>query len=216
MIDFFLKSGQDSDESDINALPPWMVTYSDLISQLLVFFIMFFSITKAKQISELEEALEVFQKKEKIVDREFKPGEVVLRLPSRVLFDSGKAELKPLAFPSLDKAYRMIRENMMKYGVATIRIEGHTDNVPIHTARFPSNWELSTARAISVVRYFREKGYFEPEEMQAMGYGEHKPIDTNDTPEGREKNRRVVIKIVRTNITPQEQTEPASEFSENL
>ena len=74
-----------------------------------------------------------------------------------------------------------------------IIVEGHTDNIPIKTFLYPSNWELSVARAVSVARYFVEVHHLSPERFIATGYGEYHPIDANDTPEGRARNRRVTI-----------------------
>jgi len=74
-------------------------------------------------------------------------------------------------------------------------IEGHTDNIPIATSQFASNWELSTARATTVVKYLIQKHGIPPEKIAAIGYGEHKPIKPNDTDENRAKNRRVVFLI---------------------
>ncbi|MAE69425.1 MAG: hypothetical protein CME06_03025 [Gemmatimonadetes bacterium] len=188
--------------------PAWVVTYSDLVSLLMVFFILFFAVDKAGRISELEQALAEYQERQNLVEREFQPGEVVLRISGKVLFDSGKARLKQAAFPVLDEAFRIIRDNLLTYGPATVRVEGHTDNVPIHTLQFPSNWELSAARAVSVVRYYLEQGHFKPGDLQLMGYGEHKPLESNDTPDGRQRNRRVEIKIVRANFTPEDERTP--------
>ncbi len=195
-------------DREVTGSPPWVVTYSDLVSLLMVFFILFFAVEKAGRIGELEKALAEYQERENLVEREFQPGEVVLRISGKVLYDSGRAQLKPAALPVLDEAYRIIRDNLLTYGPATVRVEGHTDNVPIHTPQFPSNWELSAARAVSVVRYYLDRGYFGPEDLQLMGYGEHKPIDSNDTPEGRQRNRRVEIKIVRSNLTPADEAAP--------
>ncbi len=75
---------------------------------------------------------------------------------------------------------------------AEVRVEGHTDDVPIHTARFPSNWDLSAARAVAVARYFQSAG-LPADRLAATGYGENRPVATNDTPEGRTANRRVEI-----------------------
>jgi chemotaxis protein MotB len=77
-----------------------------------------------------------------------------------------------------------------------IRIEGHTDNVPINTPRFPSNWELSVARATSVVQYLISRHNFPPERLSATGYGEYRPKASNATAEGRQKNRRVDFVIL--------------------
>jgi chemotaxis protein MotB len=77
-----------------------------------------------------------------------------------------------------------------------LRIEGHTDNVPIHNAHFSSNWELSTARAIELLRVFISDYKLAPDRLTVSGYGEFHPVDTNDTPEGRGHNRRVDIVII--------------------
>ncbi|NLM53103.1 MAG: OmpA family protein, partial [Firmicutes bacterium] len=77
---------------------------------------------------------------------------------------------------------------------------GHTDNVPINTARYPSNWELSVDRAVRVVRYFIEKHHMPPERFLATGYGEYHPVASNDTVEGRARNRRVNIVISNVNL----------------
>ena len=74
-----------------------------------------------------------------------------------------------------------------------IVVDGHTDNVPIHTAQFPSNWELSTARAIAVARFFLDGGGMQPKRVGVAGYGEYRPLATNDTPAGRARNRRVEL-----------------------
>jgi len=122
-----------------------------------------------KKISaSLEEALEEEKKKIEIVP--VQEG-VTLRLPGEVLFDLGKAELKPEAQKILNQVIPVLE----KYQYP-VRVEGHTDNLPIHTERFPSNWELSAARAINVVKYLEKKG-------------------PNDTPSLRARNRRVEIVI---------------------
>lgn len=108
-----------------------------------------------------------------------------------MLFDSGKADLKPMAIEVLD----MIAVELVKYSENDIYIAGHTDNIPINTAQFKSNRYLSSARAISVAEYFESAG-IDPRRVSTQGYGEYWPIDTNETPEGRTKNRRVEIKIV--------------------
>ncbi|HHW18203.1 MAG TPA: OmpA family protein, partial [Firmicutes bacterium] len=85
-----------------------------------------------------------------------------------------------------------------------IRVEGHTDNWPISTDKFPSNWELSTARATNVVRFLIEEAGIQPERLQAAGYGEYHPIDSNDTPEGRQRNRRVDVILMRPSLSAAE------------
>jgi chemotaxis protein MotB len=111
-----------------------------------------------------------------------------ITIQSPVLFDSGKADFKPEALPILNELTKIIAESPN-----TVVVEGHTDNVPIHTAEFPSNWELSTARAIAVTKHLFRKGNLKPERFNVAGYGEYHPVATNDTPEGRQENRRVEI-----------------------
>lgn len=127
--------------------------------------------------------------------------EILLRFKDNVLFESGKADIIPSALPVLNNIAGVLKTYQEQIG--GVRIEGHTDNVPIHTVMFPSNWELSTARAVAVLRYFVEQQHLPPEMLSAVGYGEYHPVATNDTIEGRAKNRRVDIVITRT-WTPEE------------
>lgn len=110
-----------------------------------------------------------------------------------MLFDSGSDGLKPTAVEVLS----VIAEKMIEYEDYEIYIEGHTDNVPIKTVRFPDNWALSSGRAESVGRFFIDECGINPQRIKTSGRGEYCPIDTNDTPEGRQRNRRVEIRIVK-------------------
>ena len=140
-----------------------------------------------KKIStSLEKTLEKEKKKVEIVP--VKEG-IALRIPGEILFDLGKAELKPEAKKILDKLVPVFK----KYNYP-VKVEGHTDNLPIHTKRFPSNWELSAARAINVVKYLEKRG-INKDLLSAVGYGEYHPLFPNDTPDHRLRNRRVEIKI---------------------
>ena len=108
-----------------------------------------------------------------------------------ILFDPGRADLKESSFHTLDAIIGLI--NTVPNPVS---IEGHTDNVPIRNSRFPSNWELSSSRAVSVLHYFEGKSIAK-ERLQFIGYGEYKPIYPNDTVEHKQANRRVNIVILR-------------------
>ncbi|WP_291658949.1 OmpA family protein [Clostridium sp.] len=119
---------------------------------------------------------------------------VALQLKDNVLFETASAVLTQDSFTVLDKIYNLIYSLENK-----ILIEGHTDSRPINTAEYPSNWELSTARAVNVVRYFIEKKGVTPERLSAAGYGEHKPLAPNDTHENMAINRRVSILILNMN-----------------
>jgi chemotaxis protein MotB len=117
--------------------------------------------------------------------------------PSDVLFDSGSAELKPGATAQLDKLASALKEIESKIppDIAWVmRVDGHTDIHPISTPEFPSNWELSSARAISVVRYLMQQG-ISPEHLVAAGFGEFQPIDTGTSEEALAKNRRIELKL---------------------
>lgn len=108
---------------------------------------------------------------------------------SEVLFDSGKAELKSASKAPLSTVARIIRQ---KAPDCSVGIEGHTDNVPIKLSKWKSNWELSAARAVTVLHYLEKQG-LPADRLWATGYGEHHPAGTNQTEEGRRKNRRVEI-----------------------
>lgn len=113
---------------------------------------------------------------------------LVMRLSEKALFDSGVAAISPGAYPLLEKIGAIIAKTAY-----FIRIEGHTDNVPIRTPVFPSNWELSTARAVNVLRYFIKTHKIDPQRLAAVGFGEYQPLASNNTHANRAKNRRVEI-----------------------
>lgn len=115
-------------------------------------------------------------------------------LPEVMLFPSGQAELLDEAIAFLDDMAPLLADISN-----SIEVEGHTDNRPISTVRFPSNWDLSTARANEVIRYLVETHELQPERFKAVGYGEYKPIASNKTEEGKSKNRRVVMVITNDN-----------------
>ena len=145
----------------------------------------------AEQLAEeIEEAVEESQFADEI-DVDFTAQYVSLTLNGALLFDSGSAELKEEAKPLMDK----IGQLLARYAQSTIEIEGHTDNVPIHNARFADNNELSSFRALSVFNYFMETTFLDPATIKHSGRGEYLPVADNATPEGRAQNRRVEIKI---------------------
>lgn len=117
---------------------------------------------------------------------------ITLNFKDGILFESGSADLKPEAINILGK----VADELLKYPDNDIKIEGHTDNRPINTSRYPNNWYLSAARAISVATYFTDIKNFSPDRISTEGYGEYKPKVSNDTPENRAINRRVEIKII--------------------
>ncbi|MBO5095004.1 MAG: flagellar motor protein MotB [Lachnospiraceae bacterium] len=149
---------------------------------------------KSEELAEkIEEAIEE-QNLEKEVDMEVTSQYVQLSLKGALLFDSGSSELKEEAVPILDKLGLILE----RYAESVIEIEGHTDNVPISSARFADNNELSSARALSVFKYFTQTTDLDPAMVKHSGRGEYVPVADNSTPEGRAKNRRVEIKIYHT------------------
>ncbi len=126
---------------------------------------------------------------------------LVIRVSDQFFFQIGEAAIRPEVQPFL----KVLGQTLQGLD-NSIRIEGHTDNVPINTAQFPSNWELSTARATTIIRYFLTNFQFDPQKLSAAGYGEFRPIAANDTPEGRDQNRRVDVVILNSQ---EKKNEPA-------
>lgn len=118
------------------------------------------------------------------------PRGITVEINASVLFTSGEATLQPASIEALTAVARVLAQVDNP-----IQVEGHTDNVPIKSPLYPSNWELSSARAASVVRLFTEQGV-SPARLVAIGYADNRPLDTNATPEGRARNRRVNILIL--------------------
>jgi len=142
---------------------------------------------------ELARTLSDYREKEQVWIEE-KNARSVITLSEAVLFNSGDPDLSPSGTDVVDR----IALAVAKYPEREILIEGHTDNVPIGEMlkeRYASNWELSSGRACTVLRYLYWKHKLDPQHLAAIGYGEHRPIATNDTAEGRARNRRVVISI---------------------
>jgi chemotaxis protein MotB len=128
-------------------------------------------------------------------------GKLKVNMLDEILFDSGKTTIKPQGIEVLDRVGRILLDVKDR----TISIEGHTDNVPIGpelSKKYPTNWELSAARATTVARYLQEKIGIDPGVLSATGYGEYQPVATNETEEGRAKNRRIDIVLIPKEITP--------------
>ncbi len=154
------------------------------------------------KLSELEEAKALLEErlKSEIRDRRVKlditKRGLVITFVDEVLFESGKVLLKEEAGPILDTVIGVIKE---KVADRNIGIEGHTDNEPIKHSGWKSNWELSTARATEVLHYLEDSG-IKPGKLQATGFGEHRPVTSNNTTKGRQQNRRVEIVILPAGI----------------
>ncbi|HHV83538.1 MAG TPA: OmpA family protein [Tepidanaerobacter syntrophicus] len=227
--------------------PAWMTTYGDLVTQILLFFVLLFSLSNldsgkfSSAMTSLQGSLGIldggsaimggefteagnsgeflisaeeqreFEQLESKIQKVIDEGDIggvhlslderglVVRFVEGVLFDSGKAEIKDDAKKILDKLAPILIESHRQ-----IRIEGHTDNLPIHTKEFPSNWELSTARAVNVVKYLIEQHNMSPYIISAAGYSEYRPIAPNDSERNRALNRRVDIIILKSTSEAQE------------
>lgn len=199
----------------------WLITLSDLLSLLLVFFVMFFALTRAQDknqktavpgteaaiISPISIIPTLNSRTERImgdigsVIRDLKMSEdvavyatnkdVVINLDERVTFRSGGAEIIEDSFQILDNIARII----MKHQSLTVEIDGHTDNRPINTSIYPSNWELSVARAASVLKYFINRHDINPARFYIKGNADQRPAAPNDSLENRARNRRVEIRL---------------------
>ncbi|MDO8661960.1 MAG: OmpA family protein [Candidatus Omnitrophota bacterium] len=158
-----------------------------------------------QKIDELSQQLDDLAQAKKLLEdrlgKEISDNEVKLQMMEKglvitvvgdLLFDSGKAKIKPGAYPLLDKVAAVLKDNMASFNVG---IEGYTDNVPIQHSKWKSNWELSSARSLSVLHYLVNKEGVSPERLSAIGFGEFRPVASNDTKEGRKQNRRVEIVI---------------------
>lgn len=227
-------------------LERWLLTYSDLITLLLAFFVVMYSMSQIdkKRFGQVVEALNGVLKGGKTVtkgmpesmmtghgvlklgdlniiqqqiEERFKEihrqGEIkselterglVIHIMESALFKQGSAKLEPGAIEVLDVVAGKI-VSMPNH----IRIEGHTDDRSINTPVYPSNWELSSARATEVVRYYTNHHQIEPERISALGYGEYRPVRPNNSIENRAMNRRVDIVILTMDMTAME---PSSQF----
>jgi chemotaxis protein MotB len=145
-------------------------------------------------ISEIRAQLEILLKEETanhtIRITEDARG-LTISLAEAGFFDSGSAVMHAKALAVIDRIASTLRP--LSYG---IRVEGHTDNTPIHTVQFPSNWELSTARATFLLQYLISTAHIPAPRLSAVGYGEYRPAAPNDTPEGRAANRRVDLVVI--------------------
>ena len=158
---------------------------------------------KANEVSDLERAklelekrlqseIENYKAKLKITEK----GLVVTFL-SEIFFNSGKDKIKVEGENALEQVAQVLNINIPD---VTVAIEGHTDNDPIRYSGWQSNWELSSARALAVVHYFIDQCSISPERLSAVGYGEYHPVESNETSEGMQQNRRVEIVILPSEI----------------
>ncbi len=153
---------------------------------------------ESQMMEALEEMEKVFEEMnlQEFTQWEMTPEGVHIVMNDPVLFKLGEANLKQNVYPILSAIAKVIRTKTP----SEIVVQGHTDDLPIRTMQFPSNWELSAARALSVVKFFAEKEDIPPEKLSAIGYGQYRPAYVN-TPEDRAKNRRVEIIIKHSAIS---------------
>jgi chemotaxis protein MotB len=192
-------------EDDSNPLhdATWLYSYADLMTQLLIFAILMLSVLgvtrmpeerKREQdrlqqtVSEVEKFVKESGLQESMtLDRA--SDRLVIRMKSAILFAEAQARLTPEA----EQVLAGLAPVLARAG-SHLRVEGHTDDLPIRSATFPSNWELSTARAISVTRYLEEHGIATPR-LSVAGYGEFHPLAPNTGVASRARNRRVEIVV---------------------
>lgn len=163
----------------------------------------------SQELNELSDAKKTLEEKlsqeiaDKQVKLQMKERGLVITVLGDVLFDPGKDKVRTEAYPILDKLASVLKENVPGLNVG---IEGHTDNQPIKFSSWKSNWELSTARSLSVLHYLVDKKEISPDRLSAIGYGEYRPVSDNDIREGQQLNRRVEIIILPqlTKVKPSE------------
>jgi len=131
------------------------------------------------------------------VDTRVTPEGFVISLNELGFFSSGQAVLMPGAAGKIERIAKVLALHGLD-----LRVEGHSDDQPIHTAQFPSNWELSNARAMAVMQLLVDDSGFDPKKISVAAYGQYRPVADNSTPEGRGKNRRVDLVVVATNPQP--------------
>ncbi|UCE67766.1 MAG: OmpA family protein [Candidatus Zixiibacteriota bacterium] len=242
------------DDDDRENLERWLLTYADLITLLLAFFIVLYSMSRldAEKFEHISKALRTVLRgaaasplPHQILmmndpgDGPIKTGDLnylksnidklllqegldnkisatiedrglVIRISESAFFDLGSAELKEQAKGILDLFGGILSEIPNH-----VRVEGHTDNLPIKNEIYPSNWELSTYRATVCIRYLIENYGMKPDRISAMGYSEYRPIAANDTPEGRNKNRRVDIVVLNWDEKHKEPTPKHEDISQS-
>lgn len=232
------KKNNNSGGDDGGGSPAWMTTFGDMMTLLLVFFVLLYSFSSMdvqkfkgfisalqsqlgvlkggqtitpnpnidagtigedyaqapENIREVQKELNNYIAQNNLEDRvdvEQKRKGLVISLTGGILYELGRAEIRDQGREVL----AMISDTL-KDIPNDIMIEGHTDNLPIRTDEFPSNWELSTARAVNVIKFLIEERNFDPVRLSAAGYSEYRPVADNDTAEGRAENRRVEVVVL--------------------
>lgn len=147
-----------------------------------------------KELGELQEKIEAYIEEKGLslrLQTQLTGKGLLLTIKEGVLYESGNANLTEQAKTMTNEISELLVTDLPRF----IYIEGHTDNVPVQSDEFPSNWELSSARAINFMKLLLENEALDPQKFSATGYGEHQPISSNDTPQGKAENRRVEVLI---------------------
>jgi chemotaxis protein MotB len=192
-------------ESEVQVWP----SYTD-VAMTLVLFLLFYIFTQAVIAGQNSVEMKLVKQRQKELQEQImasvppdlrsalhivSDGNLLnITFSDRVLFDRAKADLKDAGVPVLLAVGEVLDKNVGL--ISHIQIEGHTDNIPIQTLEFKSNWELSSARATSVVRFLQDKAHIEPSKLSATGYAEYHPIDPAGTEEARSRNRRIELVVV--------------------
>lgn len=212
---FRKRNNNNNEEENVHR---WLISYSDFLTLLFTFFVALYALSSV-DVTKAEKMTSSLRKVFKVIDEPVSFEEdrnkaiiedlrkllndisginiksdargIVITLPDSLLFSSGSAELKSESTDALTRIAEKLKELPGK-----VAIEGHTDNIPISSSIYKSNWELSAARASSVLHFLLQRG-LSPDRFLIAGYGEYKPVATNDTDEGRAKNRRVELIILR-------------------
>ncbi|MFC1490706.1 flagellar motor protein MotB [Candidatus Latescibacterota bacterium] len=226
---------KEPEKDSTGMVPAYMLTYGDMMTLLLCFFVLLISIStmeveklkmaaaslkgalsalpfqervvpspivpmrpakgaerkgrRSRAIAKLKKVIRE-NKLEKIIKVDEDAQGIHITIGDPALFDSGRAVIKETILPVLNQIVEVVHT-----GEEIIRVEGHTDNIPIHNAEYDDNWELSIARSLSVIRYIRAQERIDPKRLRPVGCAEFHPVESNNTAEGRALNRRVEIFI---------------------
>jgi chemotaxis protein MotB len=201
----------------------WLVSYADMMTLLVGFFLILLSFSKIdskafervkkeatktfggeykmpfeKLTNEIKAAIEAQKISDQVLFKQTDAG-IEIAFRGALFFDRGGAELRPEATTLLDRIIPLLIKQAATFGIL---IEGHTDNIPIKSHMFASNWELSSVRACSVLRLFEQRGY-NPKRLKAVGYADKRPVLPNEDaqgnplPDNQSQNRRVVVKVLK-------------------
>lgn len=187
----------------------WVVSYADFVTMLLALFMVMYAVVRidnhklmkllpnvtkyqaSNQATNVEKILMDNISQTKSIKLLRSDKGLIIRVNNRMIFDEGSAVIKPDAEKTLNEIIKVLT----KIDNPVI-IEGHTDSTPIKNAKYPSNWELSTARATNIISYVMKTGMITPKRLSAVGYGEYMPIADNTSTNGRNLNRRVDIIVL--------------------